>query len=152
MNAQISKVALAALVLIIALVVATTYWQTWAAAGLADRQDNAIQRVAQFKIKRGLILTERPRVALAANRERTVKGQELFFRRYPNGGLVAQTVGYSTQGRSRAGLEESMNDYLTGSNSNLSTVLQRAQDEIRGTTIEGNDLILTVRPGLRTSR
>ena len=147
MNAQISRVAIAALALIIALVVATTYWQTWAAAGLADRQDNAIQRVAQFKIKRGLILTERPRVALAANRERTVQGQELFFRRYPAGGLVAQTVGYSTQVRSRSGLEESLNDYLTGSNANLSTVLRRAEDRIRGTTIEGNDLILTVRPG-----
>jgi hypothetical protein len=42
----------AGVVLIGALIVATTYWQTWAAASLADRQDNAIQRVAQFTIKR----------------------------------------------------------------------------------------------------
>ena len=48
----------------------------WAAAGLADRQDNAIQRVAQFKIKRGLILTERralpsPRTANGRSRDRS---------------------------------------------------------------------------------
>src|SRR5919206_566951 len=46
------------LVLLIALVVGSTYWQTWAVAGLKDRQDNAIERVAQFKVKRGLILAQ----------------------------------------------------------------------------------------------
>ena len=36
MNRQISRVALASLLLLGALIVATTYWQTWASAGLAD--------------------------------------------------------------------------------------------------------------------
>jgi peptidoglycan glycosyltransferase len=147
MNRQISRISLAGVALIAALVVATTYWQTWAAAGLADRQDNAIQRVAEFKIRRGDILTERPRVLLAASRARTVKGDKLFFRRYPAGGLAAQTVGYSTQGRSRTGLEQSLNDYLVGANQNLSTVLRRTADQLRGKTITGNDVVLTLRPG-----
>ena len=146
MNAQISRLAVAALTLIVALVVATTYWQTWAAAGLADRQDNAIQRVAQFTIKRGLILTESPRTLLAANVSRKVKGETLYLRRYPAGGLAAQTVGYSTQVRSRTGLEESLNDYLTASNANLDTILRRTIDDIRGVTITGNDVVLTLRP------
>ena len=55
MNKQISQVALAALILLAALIVATTYWQTWASAGLAAREDNEIQRVAQFEIRRGRI-------------------------------------------------------------------------------------------------
>ena len=55
MNRQISRVALASLVLLASLIVATTYWQTWASAGLAARQDNEIQRVAQFEIDRGMI-------------------------------------------------------------------------------------------------
>ena len=55
MNRQIIRLSIGALILMTSLIVATTYWQTWAAAGLADRQDNSIQRVAQFKIKRGLI-------------------------------------------------------------------------------------------------
>jgi len=54
-NKQIARLALVGVALLAALIVATTYWQTWATAGLADRQDNEIQRVAEFSIKRGLI-------------------------------------------------------------------------------------------------
>ena len=49
MNKQVSHIGIAALVLLAALIVATTYWQTWANAGLANRQDNEIQLVAQFR-------------------------------------------------------------------------------------------------------
>ena len=55
MNRQVSRLAFVALALLVALIVGTTYWQTWAQAGLADRQDNEIQRVAQFTIRRGKI-------------------------------------------------------------------------------------------------
>jgi peptidoglycan glycosyltransferase len=146
-NRQITRVAVVALVLLSALIVATTYWQSWAAASLADRQDNAIQRVAQFQIKRGQIYAADGRTVLARRIARKVQGKTLYFRRYPYGGLFSHVVGYSTQVRSRAGLERSMNDYLTASNANLSTVLDRTFDKLRGGTIEGNDLILTLRPG-----
>ncbi len=55
MNKQITRLALTGLGMVVVLVVATTYWQAWAAGDLADRQDNQIQRVAQFTIKRGEI-------------------------------------------------------------------------------------------------
>jgi penicillin-binding protein A len=142
MNRQITRLAVMGVVLMISLVVATTYWQTWAAPGLADRQDNAIELVAQFTIKRGEI-TNRGRM-LARNRAREVDGRTLYFRRYPQGKLTAHTVGYSTVERSRAGLERSMNDYLTASNSNLSTVLDRTLDRLKGGTVTGNDLRLTL--------
>ena len=147
MNKQINRVAVAALVLLAALIVATTYWQSWAAPGLADRQDNAIQRVAQFEIKRGNIFAADGRTYLARRVLRKVKGKELYFRRYPQGPRTAHVVGYSTATRSRAGIERSMNDYLTASNANLNTVLDTTLDKLRGATIEGNDLILTLRPG-----
>src|SRR5207249_7091569 len=54
-NDQIRRVSVVAVLLLVALIVATTYWQAWAAGDLADKQDNAIQLVAQFKINRGLI-------------------------------------------------------------------------------------------------
>jgi peptidoglycan glycosyltransferase len=145
MNRQIARLALVGLALIAALIVGTTYWQTWAAAGLADRQDNEIQRVAQFSIKRGLIRAADGEI-LATNRKKHVNGQTLYFRRYPKGSLFADIVGYSTQSRSRAGLEASENDFLTGSNTNLKTILDKTLDRIRGATIKGNDLWLTVRP------
>jgi peptidoglycan glycosyltransferase len=144
MNRAISRLAVTGTALMVVLVVATTYWQAWAAGGLNDRQDNQIQRVAQFTIKRGEIIGRHPGTALARNVERKAGGRTLYFRRYPPNGLAAHVVGYSTQGRSRAGLERSRNDYLTASNRNLSTVVGKTLDELRGATVEGNDLVLTL--------
>jgi peptidoglycan glycosyltransferase len=53
-------------------------------------------------------------------------------------------VGYSTQSRSRAGLERSLDDYLTASNSHLNTVLRRTVDTLKGATVTGNNLVLTI--------
>jgi len=146
MNRQVSRLALAALLLMIALIVATTYWQTWAQAGLADRQDNEIQRVAKFTIKRGLIYAGDGKTVLAANRAKRVGNQTLYFRRYPQGKLAPHVVGYSTQSRSQAGIERSLDDYLTGSNANLNTVLTTTLDRLKGATVKGNNVYLTINP------
>ena len=145
MNRQITRLALTGVGMITVLVVATTYWQAWAAGDLADRQDNQIQRVAQFTIERGEIRSRG--LTLAENRAEKVGGRTLYFRRYPQRGLAAHVHGYSTQSRFRTGLERSMNDYLTGQNANLSTVLDTAVDRLTGATIQGNDLALTLHPG-----
>ena len=144
MNKQITRLALTGLGMIVALVVATTYWQAWAAGDLADRQDNQIQRVAQFTIERGEIRGKG--VTWATNREEKKAGRTFFFREYPTRGLGAHVVGYSTQSRFRTGLERSLNDYLTGQNANLSTVLETFVDKAKGATIQGNDLRLTLVP------
>lgn len=144
MNGQISRLAVFALALLGALILATTYWQAWAAPGLADRKENAIQVVAQFTIERGKIFAADGKTVLATNRARKVNGQTLYFRRYPTRGLTAHVVGYSTQVRSRAGLERSMNDFLTGSNANLSTVVDTQVDKLLGRHVVGNDLHLTL--------
>jgi penicillin-binding protein A len=146
-NKQVSQMGVASLVLLAALILGTTYWQTWANAGLAERQDNDIRLVAQFTIKRGKIYASDGRTLLATNVKKRVGGQTLYFRRYPSGPLFADVVGYATQTRSQAGLERSYNDYLTGSNANLDTVFRSALDKLRGTTVTGNDLVLTIRPG-----
>jgi len=144
MNRQIVRLTYVALALVGVLVVMTTYWQTWASAGLAARQDNAIRRVAEFSIDRGLIFSFAPRKRLARNREREVGGKTLYFRRYPYGSLAAHIVGYSTVGRSRTGLERSLNDYLTASNANLSTLVDRTVDELRGKTVRGNNVVTNI--------
>jgi penicillin-binding protein A len=143
-NKQISRVALAALLLLASLIVATTYWQAWAAGSLAAKQDNAIQRVAQFQIKRGLIYASDGRTVLAANQKVKVAGQTLYFRRYRPGGLAAQIVGYSTQGRSRAGIERSANAYLTASDANLGTIFDKLGASLTGATITGNNVTLNL--------
>jgi len=148
-NAQISRLALVALILLSALIVATTYWQAWAAGGLAAKQDNEIQRVAQFRIRRGLIYASDGKTLLAANRAVKRGGQTLYFRRYPTNGFASQTVGYSTQGRSRAGIERDQNAYLTASNANLGTIFDKLTDNLKGATVTGNNLILNLRVGVQ---
>ena len=66
MNRQLIRLALVAVGLLVALVVATTYWQSWAAGGLAARQDNAVELVSQFQVSRGLILASNGKTVLAA--------------------------------------------------------------------------------------
>jgi peptidoglycan glycosyltransferase len=150
-NKQVRQVGVAALALIISLIVGTTYWQTWANAGLADRQDNAIRLVAQFSIDRGKIYAADGKTLLATNVKRQVSGQTLYFRRYPTGPLFSDVVGYSTQTHNQTGLERGYNDYLTGSNANLDTVFRKTVDKLKGSTIRGNDLILTIRPGAQAT-
>jgi peptidoglycan glycosyltransferase len=141
-NRQITRVAAVAMALLIALIAATTYWQTWARPSLAERQDNAIQRVAQFEIKRGLILS--PSRVLARNRERQVAGRTFYFRRYPQGRLAAHVVGYSTAGRSRTGLERSLNPILTGSEQSLSSLVNQSLDKLAGKPIVGDTVATTL--------
>ena len=145
MNDRIRGVAVVGMLLLAALVLGTTYWQAWAEGDLAARKDNAIQRVAQFTINRGWIRTE-DGTQLATNTTKRVAGKTFYLRRYPTGKLAAAVVGYSTQGRSRTGLERSLNDYLTSSNSDLHTLVSRTLDSLTGKTIKGNALVLTLRP------
>ncbi len=144
MNRQIVRLTYVSLALVSVLVVMTTYWQAWAAPGLAGRQDNAIKRVAEFSVDRGHIVSSSPFRRLATNVRREVGRETLFFRRYPQGELAAHVVGYSTVERSRTGLERSLNDYLTASNSNLSTLVDKALDELRGKPVKGNDVVLNL--------
>jgi peptidoglycan glycosyltransferase len=142
-NRQLLRLSVASIVLLLALVVATTYWQTWAVAGLQDRQDNAIQRVVQLTIARGLIGGPTGGTIYAANTKHRLGGHTLYRRRYPQNGLAAQTVGYATAGAS-AGLEKSLNDYLTGANTNLSNAFRSTLDRLGGGTVHGSNVVLTL--------
>jgi len=142
MNRQVARLFSFLAVGLVAVVGMTTYW-LWRSPDLEARQGNPNLVVRQLVIQRGLILAADGAV-LARNRKEQLSGQTVYVRRYPPDGLLAQTVGYSTVSRSRAGLERSMNDFLTGSNDNLSSVIQRVSDKVRGLTQKGNSLVLTV--------
>ncbi len=130
------------------LVGATTYWQTWAGADLANRQDNAVERVVQLSIDRGKILAANGAV-LAENRVHRQHGLTIYTRRYPSSGLFSQIVGYSTAAGTQVGLEQSLNDYLTGANTNLSNTFSQELDRLGGETVHGDSVVLTVRPAVQ---
>ena len=132
MNPQIRRLFLVFAFLFVALIATATYW-LWRAPDLEARQGNPQLIVRELEIKRGLILAADGRTLLAANRRRKLEdGRVWYLRRYPRQSLTAHAVGYSTIGRSRTGLELSLNDFLTASNANLSTILDTTLDRLRG--------------------
>ncbi|HEX2506650.1 MAG TPA: penicillin-binding protein 2 [Gaiellaceae bacterium] len=144
MNSQIRRLFLVLAALFVALVGMSTYW-LWKAPELEARRGNPQLVVRQVTIERGLIYAADAKTAFAVNRQKRVQGKTWYLRRYPTDELVAQLVGYSTIQRSRTGLEESLNDYLTASNADLTTLLDRAQDTLTGETRQGNDIVTTIR-------
>jgi peptidoglycan glycosyltransferase len=142
-NPQLRRIFLVIAGLFVALIGMTTYW-LWRAPALEARQGNPSLLVSQVTIERGLIYAGDGKTVLAANRTRKVQGRTWYLRRYPTDGLAAQTVGYATIERSRSGLEQSLNDFLTASNDNLSTVVDRTLDRLKGETRQGNDVVTTL--------
>jgi peptidoglycan glycosyltransferase len=147
-NKQIRYVCVAALVLIAALLVSTTYWQTWAVGDLANRQDNQIALVNRLTVDRGKILGADGTV-LATNRKHRKHGLTIFTRHYPFGDLAPQVLGYSTTAGTTTGLEASLDDYLTGANTNLSNTLKQTLDKLGNRTVRGDNVILTLRPAIQ---
>ena len=144
MNPQIRRLFLVFTFLFVALIATATYW-LWRAPDLEARQGNPNLIVRQLEVQRGLIYASNGRTLLARNRKRELEdGRVWWLRRYPQGELTAHAVGYSTIARSRTGLEQSLDDFLTGSNANLSTVIDSTLDKLRGLTQQGNDVVTTL--------
>jgi penicillin-binding protein A len=142
-NPQIRRLFFVFAVLFVALVGMSTWW-LWRAPDLEAKRGNPNLIVRQLTIKRGLIYASDGKTVLAKNRRKRVRGDDWYLRTYPLQGLTAQVVGYSTIERARTGLEESLNDYLTGSNANLSTIVDRTINKLKGITQEGNDVVTTI--------
>jgi len=146
-NPQIRSLFLVFTFLFVALIATATYW-LWRAPDLEARQGNPNLIVRQLEVRRGLIYASDGRTVLARNRKRELEdGRVWWLRRYPQRELTAHAVGYSTIQRSRTGLEQSLNDFLTGSNANLSTVVDSTLDKLRGLTQRGNDVVTTLDVG-----
>jgi penicillin-binding protein A len=145
MNAQVRRLFFVLSALFVALIAMTTYW-LWKAPDLEARQGNPQLIVQQLTIDRGKILAANGKTVFAGNRKVRKKtlGRTWYLRTYPTGELAARPVGYSTIERSRSGLEESMNDYLTGSNANLDTLFNNTLDKLKGITQRGNNVVTTV--------
>jgi len=143
-NPQIRRLFFVFAFLFVALIATTTYW-LWRAPDLEARQGNPSLVVRELEVKRGFIYAANGATVLARNRQRKLEdGRTWYVRRYPRGPLTAHAVGYSTISRSRTGLEQSMNDFLTGSNANLSTIIDTTLDKLQGLTREGNNVVTTL--------
>jgi peptidoglycan glycosyltransferase len=147
-NKQLRHISVIALILLAVLIVSTTYWQTWARADLADRKDNSVSLISRLTVDRGKILASDGTV-LAANRKYRKHGLTTYTRRYPQNDLAPQVIGYATAAGTTTGLESTLDDYLTGANTNLSNTLRQTLDKLGGRTVHGDDVILTLRPAVQ---
>jgi peptidoglycan glycosyltransferase len=147
-NKQLRHVSVFALVLLAVLIGATTYWQTWAKADLAARKDNSVSLIERLTVDRGKILAADGTV-LANNRKSRKHGLTLFTRHYPQNDLASQVVGYATNAGTTTGLEQSLDDYLTGANTNLTNTFKQDLDRLGGQTVHGDNVYLTLRPDIQ---
>ncbi len=140
MNRRISNLFVVMTVALLALIAMTTYWQVWARGSLEARQANVRLVYRDLAIDRGSIATS-DGVVLAQSKAGTLDGRTIYTREYPEGGLAAQLVGYSSLLAGRSGLERTLDPELTGSTGDLSG-MQNAFDRMKGDTVRGDDVIL----------
>src|SRR5262249_8932279 len=124
MNRQLRHISVVALILLAALLVSTTCWQTSAQPALAARKNRSVTHMARLAIDRGQIIAADGTV-LAENRKTHKHGLTIFNRVYPQNDLAPQVIGYSTNAGTTAGLEQALDDYLTGANTNLSSTFKQ---------------------------
>ena len=148
MNKQLRHLSVFALVLLAVLIVSTTYWQTWAKADLAARKENSITNIERLTIDRGKILAADGTV-LADNRKTHKHGLTTYTRHYPQNDLASQVIGYATNAGTTTGLEQSLDDYLTGANTNLTNTFKDELNRLGGQTVHGDDVVLTLRPDIQ---
>jgi penicillin-binding protein A len=147
-NKQLRHVSVFALVLLAVLIGATTYWQMWAKADLAARKDNSVKLIERLTVDRGKILAADGTV-LANNRKTRKHGLTIYKRHYPQNDLAPQVIGYATNVGTTTGLEQTLDDYLTGANTNLTNTFTQELDKLGGQTVHGDNVILTLRPDVQ---
>ena len=91
-------------------------------------------------VKRGSISTS-DGVVLAQSVETDDDQYSNYRREYPAGDLASQVVGYSSRQYGTAGIEDVCNGYLTGRSGNS---FMSAASDLLGTTVAGNDVVLTI--------
>jgi peptidoglycan glycosyltransferase len=87
---------------------------------------------------------------LATSVKHRKRGLTIFSRRYPSGTLAPQLIGYATEAGTTTGLEQSLADYLTGANTNLTNTFKEELRRLGNQTVHGDNVILTLRPDIQT--
>jgi penicillin-binding protein A len=137
-NTPITRLYLVVLLLFAVLVVGTSWNTVFRAEELRDKPQNRRALLEQQRIRRGVIRAGDD--ALLARSLR--RPDKTYTRTYPDGGLFAHAVGYSFTRYGRAGLEQSRNNALSGTTSELGTIF----DRLSGSQPEGDNLFTTLDP------
>ncbi|WP_432943500.1 peptidoglycan D,D-transpeptidase FtsI family protein [Kribbella sp. CA-253562] len=138
MNSAIRRLAVAAIILMLALMANSTYLQAFRANELNGRNDNRRVRDAQFSVDRGPILIGSTPIA----QSKPVDDRFDFQRTYPVGPEYAPVTGYYSFLYGRLGIELSQNSQLNGSDPSLA--FRRVVDVITNRKQQGASVSLTL--------
>jgi penicillin-binding protein A len=141
MNRQIVKL-FGFLVILYALLFGfTSYWSIFDADDLKANQANRRPLLEEQQIKRGDILAADGSI-IARSIPRGSGDSRIFVRRYPQGGLFGNPIGYSFVTQGRVGFELAHNDELVGNQTEFLSIL----DELRGHAQVGNKVQAALDP------
>ena len=147
MDRQIRRVGIALVGLFGLLFLQLAYVQVFAADEIRNNPANtARQIIAEYRVQRGPILSADGRV-LADSRRSRGRTAYLYERRYPQGPLYAALTGYYAAQYGRSGLEQAMNDDLSGSAPELA--VSTFTDLLLGRPKKGGAVVTTIDPRLQ---
>ncbi|WP_328524920.1 peptidoglycan D,D-transpeptidase FtsI family protein [Kribbella sp. NBC_00359] len=138
MNSAIRRLAVAAIILMLALMANSTYLQAFRANDLNGRNDNRRVRDSQFSVNRGPILIGSTPVAQSKPSNDRFK----FQRTYASGKVYAPVTGFYSYKYGRSGIELSQNSELNGSDPSMA--FRRIIDVISNRPQQGGSVTLTL--------
>ncbi|MFF0339087.1 peptidoglycan D,D-transpeptidase FtsI family protein [Kribbella sp. NPDC004875] len=138
MNSAIRRLAVAAIILMLALMANSTYLQAFRANEINGRNDNNRVRDSQFSVNRGPILIGSTPVAQSKPSNDRFKYQ----RTYASGPVYAPVTGFYSYLYGRGGIELTMNSELNGSDPSMA--FRRIIDVISNRPQQGGSVTLTL--------
>jgi penicillin-binding protein A len=140
-NRQIVKLFGFVLVLYALLFGFTSYWSIFDANSLKANQANRRPLLEEQQIHRGSILADDGTV-IARSRGVGSGDNKVFVRRYPQGALFGNPIGYSFVTQGRVGFELAHNDELVGNKTEFLSLL----DELQGHAQQGDNVQSSLDP------
>ncbi|MEI8406970.1 MULTISPECIES: peptidoglycan D,D-transpeptidase FtsI family protein [unclassified Kribbella] len=138
MNSAIRRLAMAAIILMLALMANSTYLQAFRAGDLNARNDNRRVRDSQFSVDRGPILIGSTPIA----QSKPSNDRFQFQRTYASGPVYAPVTGYYSYLYGRAGIELNQNAELNGTDPSMA--FRRVIDVITNRRQQGASVTLTL--------
>ena len=139
MNRPIVRIYVLVLLLLATLVYFTSKWAVFDAEELEANRDNRRPLIEEQQIPRGSITTA-DGVLVAESLPEGGGRNPVYVRRYPQGSLFGNPVGYSYVEVERTGIELSENDLLIGEENEFATII----DQLRDQQPEGANITLTL--------
>ncbi|PQZ97692.1 peptidoglycan glycosyltransferase [Arthrobacter sp. MYb211] len=139
MNQAIKRVWIALTMMFVICLAGLSYIQFFSSEKLAENSLNKRQLFREFDLPRGAILVDGKPIAESVP---TDDGQFTYQRRYNDPQQYAHLTGYYSLANGSTHLESELNDWLTGSSSDL--VFDRLTAMFTGQTAEGASVELTI--------